>query len=565
MQAKVHSCASDRADELRMTLVAHFVQVFDMASGLTTFFEVRLITPHTGLSFPTLRDGKADLAAPPHPDSECPGGPELEAPRGNSEAHRARRSHVHRRRSPAVHRGASRPPDIPHNCSHPSRQLSLGQEYPRPEARSRPSQAAEKVKVLAANAIESGSHLSDPKPSNRDHQCSALSTLLKCLQTLLQARLHSRHPRSQAAPLPFFLGSYSGLSPPRLCSKNSSNKDEDSNLPLRSILIPLSSPFSSPQAGVAEQTESVCAVQRALIQSMLAQPTFNMQLAAVRDVNALLDWTQLAARDPLLGDRPRQDMLAWLQERDAVKHFLRANLHHKQFCEQVEKVLRFLLAHKALRGPELDILWTAVEKPDMHEEEKANVFGLLGALAADFTPDQLDSLFARFRQARSAADTVKLLEVARKLGKGDSQGDVCARLLDVLWDALRQPGAPLSEATDVLVELLLHLEDIGRPARGAFAIRAAAALAEPGGIGAADSEGLSRLTAVKLLLKLIRAEEAEAAKDPVRALLERTTAQLTERWPDLVDALLADLESYCQAASAQIAAGCMPGGDGCAG
>ena len=53
----------------------------------------------------------------------------------------------------------------------------------------------------------------------------------------------------------------------------------------------------------------------------------------------------------------------------------------------------------------------------MHEEERLNVFALLGALSENFSPAQLDSLFLRFSRARTPTDIVRLLELVRETHK----------------------------------------------------------------------------------------------------------------------------------------------------
>lgn len=260
------------------------------------------------------------------------------------------------------------------------------------------------------------------------------------------------------------------------------------------------------------------------------------QLAAVRDVNALIDWTSSVALTSL-ADGPRRATEQWLRDREAVRHLLRSNLHHKQYCEQVERVLKALLAAGALRSEELDILWGALEKPDMHEEEKANVWGMLGALAADFAPEQLDALFARFgRAGRSAGDTVKLLEIARRLGRGDKEGLLCGRLLGVLWGLLRGGGAPAAEAeaADVVVELMQHAEAIGAPLKAGYALLAAESVAGPAAQAEPPQQGGEKLlvapfVAGRVLARVAAAEELEAQRDPEKApRAHRTSAAILE-------------------------------------
>ena len=52
----------------------------------------------------------------------------------------------------------------------------------------------------------------------------------------------------------------------------------------------------------------------------------------------------------------------WLQEHGIVKELLRANLHQKQYVDQVQNVLQKLPSRGSLQQEHLEMLWNLTEK-----------------------------------------------------------------------------------------------------------------------------------------------------------------------------------------------------------
>ncbi|CAI7802573.1 unnamed protein product, partial [Closterium sp. NIES-53] len=131
----------------------------------------------------------------------------------------------------------------------------------------------------------------------------------------------------------------------------------------------------------------------------------------------------------------------WLEAEDILPLVLRSNLHHKQYVDQVVKIMRALLNQRRLLGKHLDAVWAATEKPDQFEAVKNNIFDLLAELAWSFSDEQLDSLFSRLQhiQGRSAADIAKLMQLVKKLARSDTRGVMASRLLQLLWMLVFDP------------------------------------------------------------------------------------------------------------------------------
>ena len=191
--------------------------------------------------------------------------------------------------------------------------------------------------------------------------------------------------------------------------------------------------------GAGEAERRVSDAHRAVVKGMLGVSTFNSQLAALREINAMLDGTRgetsgLDAADAAAAVRVAVE---WLESERVLPHVLRpVYLHHKQYVDQVSAILRRLLQEGAARAEYLDILWDVTRKPDTFEEVKHNVYDLLAALAWHFSEEQLDDLFRRVGAAGKIAlseDAGKILEMVQKLARSDARGIMAERLLELLW------------------------------------------------------------------------------------------------------------------------------------
>ena len=104
-------------------------------------------------------------------------------------------------------------------------------------------------------------------------------------------------------------------------------------------------------AGEAERRASDA--HRAVVKGMLGVSTFNSQLAALREINAMLDGTRgetsgLDAADAAAAVRVAVE---WLEAERVLPHVLRpVYLHHKQYVDQVSAILRRLLQEGAARA-----------------------------------------------------------------------------------------------------------------------------------------------------------------------------------------------------------------------
>ena len=378
-------------------------------------------------------------------------------------------------------------------------------------------------------------------------------------------------------------------------------KARDKNLATLSSLMRHAQTLLSAILPPARAARTVIVVQRGLILAMLSASTFSQQLAGVREINAMLDAASPPPRPvvgPMLSDASAfsqeasdasveenaKSAVQWLEAENVLSRTLRSHLHLKQYVEQVERIMRFLLRRGCLRDEHLDIVWSITEKQDTFEETKANMFALLAALAVDFSPSQLDrcvclawaynswpvfltpappfvrSLFARFEHGRdrSAADTIKILGLITALARGDASGVLAKRLTDLLWTQLLAPEAP-PEALVTLVDVVNNYAASAPDCRSTIISRCLDNVAS----------GVSVLPSVQLLRHLLVTQpmgDGYTTDGPtLQSLVERQreeVAQLNET-RGVVGLLLGELEQYMAAARGAMAAGAVaPPGDG---
>ena len=57
-----------------------------------------------------------------------------------------------------------------------------------------------------------------------------------------------------------------------------------------------------------------------------------------------------------------QDNLQWLDSSNIIKSMLKGSLHQKQYVDQVQRILQYLLQDGFMTSEHLDLLWGVTEK-----------------------------------------------------------------------------------------------------------------------------------------------------------------------------------------------------------
>ena len=130
---------------------------------------------------------------------------------------------------------------------------------------------------------------------------------------------------------------------------------------------------------------------------------------------------------------------------------LRDNLHQPQYVDKLEKIIRFAIKEKTLTLKDLDSTWNA--QVGKHEAIAKNVHELLTKLAWDFSAEQLDHLFTKFKEswhsANSRKQREKLLSLIRKLAEDDKEGEMAQKVLSLLWTLAKSEENCAAEIVDL--------------------------------------------------------------------------------------------------------------------
>lgn len=131
----------------------------------------------------------------------------------------------------------------------------------------------------------------------------------------------------------------------------------------------------------------------------------------------------------------------WLIEENIVALLFKERLHQAQYVSKVEDVLFFLAREHRISDEHLSIIWLA--QLGKHETIVNNVFPVLLRLAPSLEPPRMDHLFALVQRAwGSATECERLLLFLRRLGQGDSHGEIALKVVNLLWQLARDPATP---------------------------------------------------------------------------------------------------------------------------
>ncbi|KAI8477153.1 MAG: hypothetical protein J3K34DRAFT_455469 [Monoraphidium minutum] len=217
-----------------------------------------------------------------------------------------------------------------------------------------------------------------------------------------------------------------------------------------------------------EADAALAPAQQAFVLRMMEATSFVKQLSGVRELRDAL--RRVANLEEGEGREARvQAFVDWMEEHRLVERMLRANLHQRQYMQQVNAILHDLTLVGALTNAHLGQLWGVTEQEGTYEGVKAHVYEGLAELVAVFSPEQVDFLFSKMaaRRERSELDTTKLLELLLRLARSDGQCALPERIAGLMWDIVTAPGSPRAiveagakQLADVAAEYRAHS---GRP------------------------------------------------------------------------------------------------------
>ena len=172
-----------------------------------------------------------------------------------------------------------------------------------------------------------------------------------------------------------------------------------------------------------------------LIMRQLHSTTFSTKMAGLAELNRLASSQE---QDDFLAV---ERLTAWLSSGNLLPLLLKDFLHLPQYIERVEKLLRFMIRHRAIGAAELDSIWSS--QTDQHEAIVKNIHDLLARLAWDFSAEQLDHFFGLIAKAWPSASRrqqEQLLLLLKRLAEEDRDGQTANKVLHSLWTMVREPG-----------------------------------------------------------------------------------------------------------------------------
>uniref|UniRef100_A0A8C1LPE6 USP domain-containing protein n=1 Tax=Cyprinus carpio TaxID=7962 RepID=A0A8C1LPE6_CYPCA len=224
-------------------------------------------------------------------------------------------------------------------------------------------------------------------------------------------------------------------------------KNEAKNDALSMIIKSLKN-LASRVPGQEETVKNLEIFRLKMILRLLQISSFNGKMNALNEVNKVISsvsyYTHRHGHPEEEEWLTAERMAEWIQQNSILSIVLRDSLHQPQYVEKLEKILRFVIKEKALTLQDLDSIWAA--QAGKHEAIVKNVHDLLAKLAWDFSPEQLDHLFACFEASWTNAgkkQREKLLELIRRLAEDDKDGVMAHKVLNLLWNLAHSDDVPV--------------------------------------------------------------------------------------------------------------------------
>lgn len=160
-----------------------------------------------------------------------------------------------------------------------------------------------------------------------------------------------------------------------------------------------------------------------------------------------------------VGRRPQAEALvAWVKSNDIVSRFIGLNLHQSQYVDATQKLLCALLnfGDDIIYDDHLEYLWKVLCDSNTFEDIKVNIYGLLGVVCPRLSTRQQASLFARLDsecgEESSPQERVYMVDMLTAMAEHDETGALVEPIVKAILKLLLQPGVSRNVATtDCLV------------------------------------------------------------------------------------------------------------------
>lgn len=220
----------------------------------------------------------------------------------------------------------------------------------------------------------------------------------------------------------------------------------------------------SRQTKYLEACEIIDMVRLNLALRMLKIQSFERQLGAVKEIHELIKLggeSGNSSKARYGATLSHATMCKWLVDCQILPTALQSHLHHKQFVEQIAKITRFMLRNDCVTDQDLELLWACTE--GKHESIVSNLYDMIAALTPVFKKSQLDLFFGKLEvvSPHDPEAMTRAVQLVTRLSSGDDTGDLCSRVLELLWDWAHNGECGEEVQSDVIHRLpeVLHRYD----------------------------------------------------------------------------------------------------------
>ena len=179
----------------------------------------------------------------------------------------------------------------------------------------------------------------------------------------------------------------------------------------------------------------VSVYQKETVTRLFDSENVSHQLSAVKALDDIV--SQVSSRHAYYSQNNRTDSLPehidWIASTDILSSMLKVNLHHSQYIEDMQDLLRRLAVYDAVSEDQIQYLWSILDDEGTFEEIKCNVAQLLGSLASSMAKDNAESLLCqKLADIHVSSSSIKYVgDLLNTASKHDARGMLIYRLMGI--------------------------------------------------------------------------------------------------------------------------------------
>lgn len=175
--------------------------------------------------------------------------------------------------------------------------------------------------------------------------------------------------------------------------------------------------------------------QKETVTRLFDSENVSHQLSAVKALDSIV--SQAISHHTFSSTNERHhdlpEHIAWIASTDILSSMLKANLHHSQYIEDMQDLLRRLAIYGAVSEDHMQYLWSILDDEGTFEEIKCNVAQLLGSLASSMPKDNADELLCqKLADMHLSSSSIKYIgDLLTTASKYDAYGILIHRLMGI--------------------------------------------------------------------------------------------------------------------------------------